>query len=201
MNTNDLLRIMPLAHGNAALFAPYLTTAMAEFGITGPAREASFLAQIAQESGQLANVAENLNYGTMGLLSTFPTHFTPADAALYARQPERIANRAYANRMGNGDEASGDGWRYRGRGLVQITGRTNYLTCAAALGCDLAGSPQLLESPALASRSAAWFWHTNGLNTLADAGDQRAVTRRINGGTNGLAERLAFFNTAQEVFA
>ena len=201
MNTSDLIRIMPLCKAQAAIFAPLLTAAMAEFGINTPARQASFLSQIAQESGQLTRLVENLNYGAPGLLGTFPTHFNAAQAALYARQPERIANRAYADRLGNGNEASGDGWRYRGRGLIQITGRTNYAGIGAKLGCDLVTRPELLEAPALACRSAALFWRTNGLNTLADAGDQRAVTRRVNGGVNGLAERLAFFDVAQGVLA
>ncbi|WP_317201500.1 glycoside hydrolase family 19 protein [Janthinobacterium sp.] len=201
MNLTQLLTIMPLAGARGAGFLDPLNAAMAEFNISTPVRQASFLSQAGHESGQLSATVENLNYGAPGLLTTFPTRFSAGDAAAYARQPERIANRAYANRIGNGDEASGDGWRFRGRGLIQITGRAAYIACGAALGYDLLANPQFLEVPALAARSAAWWWSAHGCNALADAGDQTAVTRRVNGGTNGLVERLALFAIAQQVLA
>lgn len=199
LTVDTLIRILPLSRPYAGRYVNELNMAMAEFQITGRVRQASFIAQIGHESAQLSRVSENLNYGAPGLLSTFRRHFSPADAQTYARQPERIANRAYANRNGNGNEASGDGWKYRGRGLIQITGRSNYAACGLALGLDLINHPELLELPLNACRSAAWFWYAAGLNAAADAGDQLYITKRINGGTNGLHERLAFFEAGSKV--
>ncbi|MYM37272.1 glycoside hydrolase family 19 protein [Duganella sp. FT94W] len=168
---------MPLAgQRRIALYLAPLAAAMAEFGINTRPRAASFLAQVGHESGQLQFVRE---------LASGAAYDTGTLAA----------------RLGNTPEADGDGQRYKGRGLIQITGRTNYAACGAALGLDLLAQPELLEQPVNACRSAAWFWRTHGLNELADAGDQVRVTRRINGGTNGLAERLALFAVAQRVLA
>ena len=167
----QLQAIMPLARARAAAFLPALNAAMAEFGIATPARQASFLAQLAHESGQL----------------------------VYVR--ELASGAAYEGRRDLGNVQPGDGVRFRGRGLIQVTGRSNYAACGKALGLDLLGQPALLEQTVNACRSAGWFWQSRGLNVLADAGDQVAVTRRINGGTNGLAERLAFFKVAQRVLA
>ena len=201
MTLEDLLNIMPQARWRAANYLAPLNSAMAEFSIAGKKRQASFLSQIAHESGHLVNVVENLNYGAAGLMSTWPTRFDVHTSAKYARRPEQIANYVYANRMGNGNEASGEGWRFRGRGLIQITGADNYQLCGDALGYDLIAHPEFLEAPALAARSAAWWWRSNGMNALADAGDQRAVGRRINGGDNGQADRLALFAVADRVLA
>lgn len=165
----QLLAIMPLARSRAAAFLAPLNSAMLEFGITTPARAASFLSQVGHESGQL----------------------------LYAR--ELASGQAYEGRADLGNTQRGDGMRFRGRGLIQVTGRTNYGACGKALGLDLLAKPELLEQTVNACRSAGWFWQTKGLNALADAGDQVKVTRRINGGTNGLAERLALFAVAQRV--
>ncbi|MCO2453868.1 glycoside hydrolase family 19 protein, partial [Pseudomonas aeruginosa] len=118
-----------------------------------------------------------------------------------ARNPRAIANNAYASRNGNGDEASGDGWRYRGRGLLQITGRANYRAAGAGLGQPLEQEPELLEQPEFAALSAAWWWASHGLNDLADRGEFAAITRRINGGTNGQAERLALWERAKRVLS
>lgn len=168
----QLLKIMPYAgQRRAATFIGPLAAAMSEFGISTPARQASFLSQIGHESGQLQYVRE------------------------------LASGEAYEGRRDLGNTMAGDGRRYRGRGLIQITGRANYVACGAALGLDLLGTPELLEQPVNACRSAAWFWKRNGLNELADAGDQVRVTRRINGGTNGLAERLALFEVAKRVLA
>jgi putative chitinase len=142
----------------------------------------AFLATIAHESGSLRIMAENLNYSAEGLRRTFPTRFTAEEAVTYARQSQRIASKVYANRMGNGDEASGDGWRYRGRGPIQITGATNYRRCAAALAVDLIAHPELLEDPAIGCRAAAWWWVTGGLNEVSDAGDFDGVCDRVNRG-------------------
>lgn len=195
----QMLIIMPHAGANIALLSSPLNAAMEEFAITTPRREAAFIAQIAHESGQLLRVKENLNYSTPGLLSIFPRYFNEATAESYARQPQRIASRVYANRMGNGDEASGEGWKYRGRGLIQITGKNNYRACSEALFADsefLLEQPESLEQPDPACRSAGWFWMANGLNELSDKGRFRDITKRINGGYNGLEERESFWQRA-----
>lgn len=198
MLTADILRAaLPAARPtDIAKFATPLADACAEWGIDTPLRLAAFLAQIAHESGQLRTLAENLNYSAEALLRVFPRHFDAGRAAAYARQPERIGSRVYGNRMGNGDEASGDGWRYRGRGLIQVTGKANYAACGTALGLDLIAQPELLEQPAPAARSAAWFWHRHDLNGLADARDIETITRRINGGLTGLEDRKAHYARA-----
>ncbi|WP_205894903.1 glycoside hydrolase family 19 protein [Metapseudomonas otitidis] len=173
--------------------------AISHFSLTTPARQSAFLAQAAHESYGFTRLTENLNYSATGLAATWPGRFRGADgqpnalARALHRRPEAIANVVYANRMGNGPEASGDGWRYRGRGLLQITGRAQYQRCGAALGLPLVEQPDLLAQPEPAVLSAAWFWQVNGLNELADAGDFEAITRRINGGLNGLAERRALW--------
>ncbi|KAF0224634.1 MAG: hypothetical protein FD176_816 [Rhodospirillaceae bacterium] len=198
MLTADILRAaLPAARPtDIAKFATPLAEACAEWGIDTPLRLAAFLAQIAHESGQLRALVENLNYSAEALLRVFPRHFDAAQAAVYARQPERIGSKVYANRMGNGDETSGDGWRYRGRGLIQITGHDNYAACGTALGLDLIAQPELLERPGPAARSAGWFWHRNGLNRPADARDIETITRRINGGLTGLEDRKAHYARA-----
>lgn len=171
MNLAQLITIMPFARKRAAAFLDPLNAAMLEFGITTPARQASFLAQIGHESGQLQYVKE------------------------------LASGDAYEMRKDLGNTWPGDGRRYKGRGLIQITGRANYAACGAALGLNLIDLPELLEQPVNACRSAGWFWKARGLNELADVGDQVRVTRRINGGTNGLADRLALFEVAQRVLA
>ena len=167
----QLQAIMPLARARASAFLPALNSTMEEFGITTPARQASFLAQLAHESGQL----------------------------VYVR--ELASGAAYEGRRDLGNIQPGDGVRFRGRGLIQVTGRANYAACGKALGLDLLAKPEMLEQTVNACRSAGWFWQSRGLNALADAGDQVAVTRRINGGTNGLAERQVYFKTAQRVLS
>lgn len=196
MITRDhLAAIMPAAGTRISLFLDPLNSAMAEFGINTPARGAAFIAQAAHESSQLHNLVENLNYSADRLIEIFRRRFTLADAAAYARKPEIIANRVYALRLGNGDEASGDGWRFRGRGIFQLTGRANYAECSRALYNDeiLIERPELLKQPEGASRSAGWFWQARDLNQWADAGDFKTLTLRINGGLNGWADRLACY--------
>lgn len=177
------------------------------FSLTTPTRQSAFFAQTAHESAGFTRLTENLNYSATGLATTWPGRFRGADgqpnalARALHRRPEAIANVVYANRMGNGPEASGDGWRYRGRGLLQITGRAQYQRCGAALGLPLVEQPDLLAQPEPAVLSAAWFWQVNGLNELADAGDFEAITRRINGGLNGLAERRALWAKFLEALA
>jgi putative chitinase len=197
----DLEAVMPLAAKVADSVIDALDAAMRRFEIDTPSRMAAFAAQLAHESGQLQRWTENLNYRWERLRQVFPKYFTSdAEARAFDRKPERIANRVYASRMGNGPEASGDGWRYRGRGPIQLTGRDNYRACGSAIGVDLVGDPELLATPGPGCLAAAWFWDRNGLNALADAGDFVTITRRINGGLNGLAERRAFWEQAKTVF-
>ncbi len=160
------------------------------------ARNAAFFAQVAHESGDFTAVRENLNYSANGLLATFPTHFDTTTAAQYARQPEQIANHLYSNRMGNGNEASGDGWKFRGRGFIQLTGKDNYTKCGNSLGVDLLSTPEYLETLEGAMRSALWYWTANDLNHWADLGDIVTITKKINGGTIGLADRQMLYKRA-----
>jgi len=197
----QLLQILPNARPVAGFFVPALNTAMNRFAIVTPARISAFIAQCGHESAQLTQLVENLNYGAQALQSTWPTRFPAALAARVARKPEQIANIAYASRMGNGPAASGDGWKYRGRGLIQITGKDGYQNCGEALGLDLINHPELLEQPDHAAMSAAWYWATHGLNTLADAGAFTKTTQIINGGQNGADDRLALYNEAKAVLA
>jgi len=170
---------------------------VAKFDLGTPLRLAHFLAQCGHESGGFKAVVENLNYGAKGLVGTFKKYFPTEAAALpYERKPEKIANRVYANRMANGDEASGDGFRFRGRGYIQLTGRANYTSFNKFVDEDVVASPDLVATkyPLL---SAAWFFHSNGLHKLADGGATdtvvTTVTKRVNGGTIGLADRIKHF--------
>lgn len=163
------------------------------FEINTVLRQAAFLAQCGHESGGLRLTEENLNYNAGALSRTWPSRF-PADvAARYAKNPEMIANRAYCDRMGNGPEASGEGWAYRGRGLIQLTGKANYTACSDALGIDLVSEPDLVAQNPVAVLSAGWFWDTNRLNALADSQDLLTMTKRINGGTIGLEDRIKHY--------
>jgi putative chitinase len=168
------------------------------YEINTPQRIAAFMAQCSHESAGFTALKENLNYRWETLRRIFPRHFpTDAIAKDYASRPnkqEAIANRAYANRMGNGPEESGDGYRYCGRGLIQLTGRDNYAWFAASLGITPQEASEYLETFEGAAQSACWFWETNNLNQWADAGDIRELTRRINGGYNGLEDRINHYN-------
>lgn len=202
----QLLQIMPKARPVAGAFLPALNRAMVRWRIDSLVRQAAFLAQVAHESGQLRNLVENLSYSADALVRTWPSRFTAQTAATYARQPEKIANKAYGGRMGNGPEASGDGWRFRGRGLLQVTGRSNYREAGAGLGLPLEDEPDLLEQAEHAAQSAAWWWAKHGLNQLADAGRIRDIGSIINTGQpgktpHGAAERLALYDIALRVLA
>lgn len=189
-------------------FEPF-SNAAAEFQINTPARLSAFIAQTGHESTSFSRLSENLYYTDAERVarifrSGFDTNkngvIEPAEVAFalaYTRNPEKLANRAYAGRGGNGDEASGDGWRYRGRGLIQVTFRDNYFRCGKALGLDLIATPDLLLEYVNAARSAAWYWQTNSCNELADKGDFLAVTRRINPPAEGQADRLARLEVAR----
>lgn len=167
-----------------------LNLVMAKYKINTKLRVSHFIGQLLHESGGLLITKENLNYSADGLLKTFPKYFKTADkAAQYAKKGDSIANYVYANRMGNGDEKSGDGSKCKGRGYIQITGKDNYTKLSKDLGVDFLAEPTLLESPKYASLSAGWFWNTANLNALADKDDVIGITKKINGGTNGLDDR------------
>jgi putative chitinase len=195
----QLLQILPNAGPVAGVFVSALNDAMARFKIDTRLRVAAFLAQVGHESGQLRTLVENLNYSVEGLIRTWPKRFSLLTATAAARKPEHIANIVYASRLGNGPAVTGDGWKYRGRGCFQVTGWVNYQACGSALNLDLLTKPELLEQPAYAALSAAWFWSSNGLSELADAGHFEAITRKVNGGLNGQADRLAIYERALKV--
>ena len=169
MTLAELQKILPFAHAAATKFVDPLNAAMSEFEINTPIRQAAFIAQIGHESGQFRYVREI------------------------------ASGAAYEGRADLGNTQKGDGVRFKGRGLIQITGRANYAACGKALGLDCVNHPELLEQPINASRSAAWFWKTHSFNELADENDFALITHRINGGTNGEADRLALFEKAQQV--
>ena len=168
-----------------------------KFEINTPLRLAHFLAQCGHESGGFKAVSENLNYGAAGLQSIFKKYFTAESAKEYQRKPEKIANIVYANRMGNGNQASGEGYKFRGRGFIQLTGKDNYTSFDKVVEDDIIANPELVATkyPLL---SAAWFFHKNGLHKIADEGATddvvTKVTKRVNGGTIGLPDRIKHFN-------
>ena len=170
-----------------------------EYGIDTPLRMAHFLAQTSHESGGFRAVEENLNYKAETLSKIFPKYFRDKDTNDYAKKPEKIANLVYGGRMGNGPVESGDGYRYRGRGLIQLTGKSNYEKFAEGIESTLEEAVEYLTTPEGAVESAAWFWANNGLNELADTDDVTKVTKRINGGTIGLAEREAHTEAFKEM--
>ncbi len=177
-----------------------LCTILPDYSIDTEKRVAAFIAQCAHESAGFKFLQENLNYRAESLMKTWPRHFPTIEIARqYERKPQMIANKAYANRMGNGDEASGDGWRYLGRGLIQLTGKTNYEWFAASIETPLEEIPEYLQTFEGAVQSACWFWETNNLNKEADAGDIRTMTRKINGGFIGLEDRIKHYNHALHV--
>jgi putative chitinase len=190
----------------AAQWLAPIQAACDKYAINTPLRVAAFLAECGVESAYLTAVAENLNYSAAALQAEFPHEFpSAAIAEQYARQPERIANRAYAGRNGNGDEASGDGWAFRGRALLQITGRSNYLLCGMGIDLDLLNHPELLEQPANSAMAAAWYWSNRGFNVPADAGNFLGISRAINLGSandpgtpGSWPQRLALYGAAKK---
>jgi putative chitinase len=190
-----------------AWLAP-LQDAMQAFHIDSPVRQAAFLAQIGVECEGLRVLEEDLDYSALELLREWPTHFTPETAqtlgrtAVHPANQRAIANIAYADRMGNGPVSSGDGWRFRGRGCIQLTGRANYRSCTAAIGKPLMLQPDLLaQNPATAALAAAWYWDAHSCNALADANTDDAfalLTRRINGGLTDYAQRMALWAKAKQ---
>ena len=196
---NQLNSIIP---GNQHLdkWLECLNTILVEYEIDSPERVAAFLAQCAHESAGFTAIKENLNYKAASLRKVFPKYF-PTDelAEQYAHNQEAIANRVYGNRMGNGDEHSGDGYAYCGRGLIQLTGHDNYKAFADSLSSSMEEIVEFLQTFEGCVQSACWFWETNDLNSLADAGDIKAMTKRINGGYIGLEDRIKHYNHALEV--
>jgi len=166
------------------------------YGITMQVRIAMFVTQIGYESQGFMRLEENLNYGAEGLLATFPTHFDSITAQQYARQPEKIANRVYANRLGNGPESSGDGWKYRGRGTIQITGKYNYQTYAKLINMPVDQVVPYVSTPVGAVGVAGWFWQNHKLNIYADSQNLTQCTKIINGGLTGFDDRLRLYNKA-----
>lgn len=198
--TIGLLEALGVRHALAVQYAPLLAIAAHRYHIdTTPRRVAAWLATLAHESARFARLVESLNYSAEGLAATWPARYADmtgqpnALAQSIARKPATIASLTYANRMGNGPSATGDGWIYRGRGLIQITGRDNYDRSGDALGLDLILNPERLEDPYYAALSAAEWWHRHGCNALADTGDLAAVTRKVNGGLTGLDDRLKLY--------
>lgn len=204
MNQQQFQMAAGVSAGVAARWFQHIDAAMAEFGITAPADKAMFIAQVGHESAGFTALVESFNYSVAGLKLTFGTRLTPyqsemlgrVDGKQTAHQPQ-IANLVYGGRMGN--NASGDGWKYRGRGLLQVTGRENYTKCGAALKLDLVSTPELLQQDQHAARSAAWFFALRGC--LLYSGDIVRVTQIINGGQNGLADRKVRYSRAQAALA
>jgi putative chitinase len=171
------------------------------FAIDSPFRIAGFISNTAHESGGFKFVKENLNYSAASLMRVWPTRFPTVEIAQrYAMQPEKIANRAYADRMGNGDEASQDGSKFLGRGLIQLTGKNNYVAYSMACDNEALQHPEIVEQPKYAAESAGWFWDVNRLNSLADAQDVGGMCRRINGGYNGLDDRQMKYAKVMDYF-
>jgi putative chitinase len=197
---DKLAQIIPNAAYGVDVWYNELNEMLPVFEISTVGRVAAFIAQTAHESGGYRALTENLNYAGDRLAVIWPKHFSDVDVSQYHRNPEAIANRAYRNRMGNGDETSGDGWRYRGRGLIQLTGKDNYTRFAQYAEISPEEAAEYLETPRGAVHSACWFWYANDLNTYADAGDFVGMTKRINGGTIGLDDRIKHYNEAVHIF-
>ena len=180
-------------------WAEPLTEVFHRYEINTPARQAAFIGQCAHESMNFTKLEENLSYSAEGLMKTWPSRFPTMEVAKpYHRNPEKIANRVYGGRMGNGTEETGDGWLYHGRGLIQLTGKDNYTLASDALGMDFVHSPDYILVPKYAALTAGWYWNKRQLNKEADAKDYTAMTKKINGGTIGLDDRIAHIQHAQE---
>ena len=176
-----------------------LNKLLPDYEINTPQRIAAFLAQCAHESANFTALQENLNYKAASLSRVWPSRFPPGIAEQYAHNPEKIANRAYCDRMGNGNEASGDGWRYCGRGLIQLTGKDNYTDFADSIGVTPEEVSEYLGTFEGAAQSACWFWESNNLNRFADVGDIKGLTKAINGGYIGLEDREKHYGHALHV--
>jgi putative chitinase len=206
LTVEDLRRICPKTPaGVLPKFVEPLREVFEERRISAVPRAAAFLAQYAHETQGFTRLEENLRYTTTeALLAATKPRWDPLDADDawgYLNQPDRLANRVYANRVGNGPEASGDGWKYRGRGLPHLTFRGNYERCGDGLGLPLVDQPDLLLQPLEAARAGGWYWDSEQLNELADRNDLKGIRKRVNGGYNGLAECIDYYNLAKGVLA
>jgi len=181
-------------------WAEPLAEVFQRYEINTPERQAAFIGQCAHESANFKTLEENLNYSAEGLMKTWPSRFPTLDVAQpYHRNPEKIANRVYGGRMGNGTEETGDGWLYHGRGLIQLTGKDNYTLAGDALSMDFIHSPDYVLVPKYAALTAGWYWNKRNLNKEADAKDYTAMTKKINGGVIGLDDRIKHINHALDV--
>ena len=200
MLTSDHLKKILIGNQRIDDWEISLNKFLPNYEINSIERISSFMAQCSHESGSFKSLSENLNYGWQGLRKTFPKYF-PTDelAKSYERKPEKIANRVYANRMGNGNEESGDGWKYRGRGLIQLTGKNNYTSFANSIQFSLEKVIEYLGTFDGAVHSACWFWQKNNLNSFADIEDIKGMTKIINGGYNGLEDRIKHYEHAKSV--
>jgi len=200
--TQDKLAKILMRNKSVGPLFDALSKMLPKYEINTVNRVAGFLAQCGHESADFTVLKENLNYGAKGLRATFPKYFaTDAVAAQYERQPEKIANHIYANRMGNGAEATGDGYKYRGRGAIQLTGHDNYAAFAKSINKTLDETITYCETMDGAIESACWFWKKNNVNATCDANDIVAMTKKINGGTIGLDERKAHYEKAKGILA
>lgn len=203
----DVVACMP-ACPDPILWTSALHAAMSRYDIDTPERAAAFIAQIAHESADCTRLVESLDYSAPRLAIVWPSRFPTIESARpYAHSPERLANVVYARRLGNGDVASGDGWRFRGRGLIQLTGRANYQQSGLAIGLNLTADPDVVATPQVAALTAAQFWHSRGLNALADnraddddIDDFARITTIINGGRQGFDDRLRRWARAKSAF-
>jgi len=176
-----------------------LTTTFTTFGINDVNKQAAFIGQCSHECKHFKTLEEDLNYRAETLQRLFGHKFKPEEIALYAHNPQKIANRIYSNKMGNRDEASGDGYRFRGRGCIQLTGHDNYWHFGQSIKQDMVAHPELVATPMYAALSAGWFFKTHGCNEIAEAQDWVGLTKRINGGTIGLDERISLTKRALDV--
>jgi len=196
MMTNDQLEAL----GIDPKWLDPLNSTFDKYELNTPTRQAAFIGQCGHESGNFKTLEENLHYSAKGLMATWHSRFPDeATADKYANNPEMIANKVYGGRADLGNTEDGDGWRFHGRGVIQLTGRANYKTCGDAIGVDLINAPELLLEPKNAVMSAGWFWNKRGLNALADNQDWETITKRINGGTLGLQDRIDKTHKAMDI--
>lgn len=198
MISEDFVRQVLKSNADPHRWAHLLSDVLPIYGITSKKQVCSFIAQTGHESLDYTILTENLNYSAQGLLKTFPKYFDASNVNVYSRNAQRIASRVYANRMGNGNEASGDGWKFRGRGILQVTGKNNYQRCSQFIFKDdrLLVAPEELLKPEFALHSACWFWKINKLNDISETGSVSSVTRIINGGQHGLDDRQKRYDLA-----
>lgn len=198
ISADQLSQIIP-TNKEPNVWADFINELCAKYGIDTSVRLAGFIAQTAHESAEFKTLQENLNYSAAGLVKTWPKRFTKDNSAAYAKNPEKIANKVYADRMGNGDEASGEGYKFRGRGLIQLTGKDNYTKFGASLNMTAEQASDYCSTQKGAFESACWYWKANNLNRFADADDILGMTKAINGGTLGLEERKSKYELAKSI--